>query len=106
MGEGTGNISSNSGIAQERVYEHTLAIVVSTVIKNPCVNNIIPAEGEEIKTMIHTDLDLKCGTSDRFNVSLADSGVVAGLIIWVIVESQNLTVRDYLNIDTLKRIHV
>lgn len=80
--------------------------MVSAVIKNACLNSIISAEGVETESMIHTDLDLKCGTSDRFNVSLADARVVAGLIIWVIVESQNLTVRDYLNIDTLERIHV
>ena len=79
---------------------------MSAVVLDCGPKSIISAKGEETKTMIQMDPDLKCGTSDRFNVSLADSCVVARLIIWIIVESQNLAVRDYLNIDTLKRIHV
>lgn len=71
-GEGAGNISK-SGIVQERVYEHILAIFIGAVVINGGPNSIISAEGEETKTMIHTDLDLKCGTSYRFNVPLADS---------------------------------
>ena len=104
MAEGAGNCS-RSGTVQERVDEQIVAIYVSLIIIDFGPDNVISAEGEEIKMTIDTDPDLKYSASDRFDVSLANLWIVAGLIVWVIVESQNLAVRDYLNMDTLKRIH-